>query len=161
MAHNVMEAKHLSNEYWDEAFTTTIYIMNRFLKKSVKNKVPQEAWIGMNHSVSHLKFFGCVAYAHVLDELRKKLEKKGHKCIFVAYPEDTKAQKLYDPIARKVIISRDVQLLENESWDGTVNINFNIVSNVDNDDMEEEVVQIPHVSQLVATLQTPMTLRHG
>ena len=63
----------------------------------------------MNHSVSHLKVFGCVAYAHVPDELRKKLDKKGHKCIFVGYFEDTQAYKLYDPITRKVrFISRDV-----------------------------------------------------
>ena len=48
-----------------------------------------------------------------------------------------------------MIISRDVQFVENESWDGTVDINAKIVSNVDNDDMEEEVVQIPHVIQPV------------
>ena len=35
------------------------------------------------------------------------------------------------------------------------------MSNVDNDDMEEEVVQIPHASQPVAALLTPMTPRHG
>ena len=60
-----------------------------------------------------------------------------------------------------MIISRDVQFVENESWDGTVDINVKIVSNVDNDDMEEEVVQTPHVSQPVATPSTPMTPRHG
>ena len=114
--------------------------MNRCQTKSVKNKVPQESWIGMNHSVSHLKVFGCVAYAHVPDELTKKLDKKGHKCIFVGYYEDTKSYNLYEPVSRKVIISCDVQLAENESWDGTVDINVKIVSNIDNDDMEEEVV---------------------
>ena len=68
---------------------------------------------------------------------------------------------MYDPITRKVIISRDVQFVENESWDGTVDINVKIVLNVDNDDMEEEVVQIPHVSQLVGAPSTPMAPRHG
>ena len=91
------------------------------------------------------------------DELRRKLDKKGQKCIFVSYSEDTKSYKLYDPIARKVIISRDVQFVENESWDGSVNINLKIVSNVDHDDMVEEVVQTPHVSQVVKTPLTPMT----
>ena len=103
-----------------------------------------------------LNFFGCVAYAHVPDELRRKLDKKGQKCIFFGYSEDTKAYKLYDPVTRKVIISRDVQFLENESWDGTVDINVKIVSNVDNDDMEEEVAQTPHVSQLVIAPSSPM-----
>ena len=105
-----METKHLPNEYWVEAVTTAVYIMNWCLTKSVMNKVPQEAWTCMNHSFSHLNLFGCVAYAHVLDELRKKLEKKGQKCIFVGYSEDTKEYKLHDLVARKVIISHDVQL---------------------------------------------------
>ena len=144
MAHNMLAAKHFPNEYWGEAVTTVVYIMNRCPTKSVKKKVPQESWIGMNHSVSHLKVFCCVAYAHIPDELRRKLDKKGQKCIFVGYSEDTKSYKLYDPVTKKVIINRDVQFVENESWDGTVDINVKIVSNVDNDDMEEEVVQIPH-----------------
>ena len=61
----MLAAKHFPNEYWGEAFITIVYIMNRCPTKSVKNKVPQEAWTGMNHSVSHLNFFGCVAYAHL------------------------------------------------------------------------------------------------
>ena len=69
--------KHFPNEYWAEAVATVVYIMNWFPTKSVKNKVPQEAWVGMNHNVSHLNFFGCVAYAHVPHELRKKLRHEG------------------------------------------------------------------------------------
>ena len=64
---------------------------------------------------------------------------------------------LYDLVTRKVIISRDVQFVENESWDGTVDINVKIVSNVDSDDMEEEVVQTPHVSQPVIAPSNPIT----
>ena len=80
----------------------------------MKNKAPQEAWTGMNHSVSHLKFFGCVTYAHVPNELRKKLDKKGQKCIFFGYSEDTKAYKMHHPVTRKLIIRHDVQFVENE-----------------------------------------------
>ena len=43
MACNMMEAKHLSNEYWVEAIVTAIYSMNRCPKKRMKNEVPQEA----------------------------------------------------------------------------------------------------------------------
>ena len=40
MARSVLANKHLSNEYWDKALATGVYIMNRCLTKSVKNKVP-------------------------------------------------------------------------------------------------------------------------
>ena len=76
---------------------------------------------------------------------------------FFGYFEDTKAYKLYDLVARKVIIGHDVQFVENESWDGTFDINVKIVSNVDNDDMTEEVAQTTQVRQPVATPSTPMT----
>ena len=72
----MLAAKHLPNKYWCEA-VAAVYIMNLCPTKSAKNKVPQEAWTGMNHSVSHFKVFGCVAYAHIPDELRRKLDKKG------------------------------------------------------------------------------------
>jgi hypothetical protein len=66
MARSMLAAKILSNDV-----ETAVYIMNKCLKKSVKNKVPQEAWTSMKHKVVHLKVFGCVAYAHVPDEMRK------------------------------------------------------------------------------------------
>jgi hypothetical protein len=86
----------------------------------VKNKIPQESWIGLKNNVVHLKVFGCVAYTHAPDEMRKKPDNKGQKSIFVGYCEKTKGYKLYDPIARRVIISRDVHFMENEAWDGII-----------------------------------------
>jgi hypothetical protein len=56
MARIMLVAKHLSNEYWDEVVATAVYILNICLTKSMKNRVPQEAWIGLKHSVVHLKF---------------------------------------------------------------------------------------------------------
>ena len=88
----------------------------------------------MKHNVAHLKVFGFVAYAHVLDELRKKLDKKGQKCIFVGYSEDTKAYKLYDPVTRKFIIIRDVKFMENESWDGSIEKKVKIIDAMEHDD---------------------------
>ena len=73
---NMLVAKQLSNEYWGDAISIVLNIMNRCPMKSVKNNVPQEAWIGMKHSVFDLKFFGCIAYARISDELRKSLDKK-------------------------------------------------------------------------------------
>jgi len=90
MVHSMLIAKNLSNEYWAEAVATAIYIMNKCLKKTAKNRVPQKAWTSMKHNVEHLNFFECVAYTHVPDELRKKLDNKGHKCIFFGCFEDTK-----------------------------------------------------------------------
>jgi hypothetical protein len=77
MACSMLTAKHFSNEYWAKAVAIAIYILNKCSAKSVKNKVPQESWTRSKHNVAHLNFFGCVAYTHVLDELRRKMDNKG------------------------------------------------------------------------------------
>jgi len=46
---------------------------------------PEEKFIGKKPDVSHLKVFGCIAYVHVPDEKRSKLDPKVKKCIFIGY----------------------------------------------------------------------------
>ena len=105
----------LSTEYWGEAIATTIYLINRCPTKSVCGKIPLEAWSRNRWTVEHLRVFGCVAYARLPKEQRKKLDEKGVKCIFTGYSSESKAYRLYDPINKKIIISRDVEFLENRS----------------------------------------------
>ena len=44
MERSMMKAKHIPNEYWAEALACVVYILNLPPTKSVKDKVPQEAW---------------------------------------------------------------------------------------------------------------------
>ena len=48
------------------------------------------------------------------------MDDKGVKCIFIGYSLESKAYRLYDPINKKIIISRDVEFFENQSWDSLV-----------------------------------------
>ncbi|KAF8369604.1 hypothetical protein HHK36_032373 [Tetracentron sinense] len=91
-------------------------LFDRCPTKSVKNKTPQEAWSGYKPSVSHLKIFGCIAYAQVPEAKRKKLDDRGEKCIFIGYSEESKAYKFYNPLTNKVVVSRDVIFSEEETW---------------------------------------------
>ena len=50
---------------------------------------------------------------------------------------------MYDPIARKVIISHDVEFLENEAWDGSIERIVKIIDVIGHDDIEDELVQTP------------------
>jgi hypothetical protein len=56
---------------------------------------------------------------------------------------------LYDPIARKVIINHDVQVVKNEAWDGSIKRKIIIVDAIGNDDRKDEVVQTPIISRCV------------
>ena len=46
--------------------------------------------------------------------------------------------RLYDPINKKIIISRDVDFLENQSWDGSVDESSSTSSNVPIIEEEED-----------------------
>ena len=76
----------------------------------------QEYWTGNKPNVGHLRVFGSIAYAHVPDQQRKKLDDKSKKLIFVGYDDKSKAYRLYNPKENKVEISRDVQFDEENSW---------------------------------------------
>ena len=78
---------------------------------------PKEAWSGRQPSVDHLKFFGCIAYAHIPDEKRKKLDDKAEKCVFVGVNETSKVSKLFNPLTKKIVTSRDVIFYEDNTWD--------------------------------------------
>jgi hypothetical protein len=54
-----------------------------------------------------MRVFGSIAYAHVPKELRKKLEPKSMKCIFLGYSSGSNAYHLWCTEERKIIISRD------------------------------------------------------
>ena len=47
---------------------------------------------------------------------RKKLDNHGEKYIFIGYSEESKAYKLYNPLTKKLVVSRDVVFNEAEAW---------------------------------------------
>ena len=137
-----MKEKGLPTEFWGEVVAIVVYLINRCPTKAVHDKIPLVAWSHGRWTVEHLRVFGCVAYAHVPKEQRQKLDDKGVKCIFTGYSSESKAYRLYDPINKKIIISRDVEFLENQSWDGSVDESSSTSSKVpitnNHQDFDEE-----------------------
>ena len=64
---------------------TIVYIMNRTPTMAIHDITSEQCFTGTKLDVSHFKVFGCIAYVHVPNELRTKLDPKVEKCIFVGY----------------------------------------------------------------------------
>ena len=79
MVRSMLKTKYFPNEYWVEVVHCAAYVLNRCPKNSVMNRVLEEEWSGIKQCVTHMRVFGCVAYAHIPDQLRKKLGSKGEK----------------------------------------------------------------------------------
>jgi hypothetical protein len=62
--------------------------------------------------IGHLRIFGCLVYIHVPLEKRTKLEHSGQKGIFVGCRETSKTYRIFIPMQRKIVVSRDVNFQE-------------------------------------------------
>ena len=102
----------MHDSFWVEAINIAVYILNQSYTKMLKGITPQEAYSGKKPLVMHFRMFGCFCYAHVPDSIRRKLDAKSRKCIFLGYSEESKAYQLYDPKAKKIVTSRDVVFAE-------------------------------------------------
>jgi hypothetical protein len=110
-------AQGLGLEFCGEVVNTAVYIKNQCPTKALDSKTPQEAWSGRKPDVSHLRVFGCKAFAHVPDEKRTKLESKS--CL-LGYYEGTKAYHLMCVETKRIIKSRDVVFIEGSKEIGGV-----------------------------------------
>jgi transposase InsO family protein len=116
MARSMLKSKKMPKELWAEAIDCAVYLSNRCPTRSVQGKTPQQAWSINKPTISHLRVFGSIAYMHVPDQERSKLDDKSEKYVFIGYDPSFKGYKLYNPSTKKVIVSRDVEFDEEGIW---------------------------------------------
>jgi transposase InsO family protein len=116
MACAMLNEKNLPNYFWAEAVATAVYIMNRTPTTAVHGMTPENKFTGKKLDVSHFRVFGCIAYMHVPEEKRSKLDPKADKCIFIGYSSKQKGYRCFNPSTRKLQVSRDVVFDEMVSW---------------------------------------------
>lgn len=98
----------LPKQFWAEAVNTAAYLINRGPSVPLEHRIPEEVWSRKEVELSHLKVFGCVAYVHISDQGRNKLDPKSKKCTLIGYGEDEFGYRIWDDENKKVIRSRDV-----------------------------------------------------
>lgn len=103
-----MYGKNIPLQFWGLAVQCAAYIHNR-TTHSARSITPYEYWYKKKPDVPHLKVFGCRAFVHVPDEKRRKLDPKATEGVMMGYLEKSlSCYKIWDPAAKKLVISRDV-----------------------------------------------------
>ncbi|KAJ8703697.1 hypothetical protein PYW08_016864 [Mythimna loreyi] len=102
----MLYARNVPLNLWAEAVNCAVYLLNRMSSSQTPNITPMELWSGVKPNLDHIRVFGCEGYVHVPDKLRKKLDSKSYKMMLVGY--DNSNYKMYDPITRRITISRNV-----------------------------------------------------
>jgi len=112
MARCLLFEKKVPKMFWAELVNTATYLLNRLPTRALDNKTPYEAMRGSKPSVQHLKVFGGVCYSQVPKEKRAKLDEKAEIGVFMGYSSVTKGYRIYQPLSKKLIVSRDVKFDE-------------------------------------------------
>ncbi|CAL5337215.1 unnamed protein product [Camellia sinensis] len=79
----MLKMAKLPKPFWGEAVRVACYLINRSPSVLLNFEIPEKVWSGREISYSHLRLFGCKAFAHVSKEHRQKLDDKATPCIFI------------------------------------------------------------------------------
>ena len=98
------------SQFWGEDAFTAVYTINRCPSPIVHNQTPYDLLFGSSSSYDLLRVFGCVYFVLLQDHERKKLHTRSHLCCFLGYGIGQKGYRCYDPIRKRLRVSRHVVL---------------------------------------------------
>ncbi|XP_055604574.1 uncharacterized protein LOC129752819 [Uranotaenia lowii] len=75
---------------------------------SLQFPTPEEAWSRKKSVLKNLRVFGCKAMYQTPKQLRQKYDPKSEEGIFVGYPMNSKGYRIYNPITKQIVVSRQV-----------------------------------------------------
>ena len=97
----------LPTSFWDEAFISAVYLINRLPSLTTNSKSPYELLFHHKPDYSHLKVFGCACYPNLRPYNTNKLEYKSQLCTFIGYAPNHKRCKCL-ALSGKICISTNV-----------------------------------------------------
>lgn len=95
-------------KFWDEAFTTAAYLINRTPTRVLSYETPLQRLFNLPPDYFLLRTFGCACWPNLRPYNTRKLAFRSKQCAFLGYSTMHKGFKCLDIAAGRVYISRDV-----------------------------------------------------
>lgn len=116
MARSFLKEMNLPAEMWGEAVRHSVYVLNRLPTRALSGQTPYEAWTERKPNIGHIRVFGCGAHMKIPSVHTKKLDDRSKKVVNLGKEPGTKAYRLYDPVSKRIHVSRDVVFEEAVAW---------------------------------------------
>ncbi|GFW82270.1 retrovirus-related Pol polyprotein from transposon TNT 1-94 [Trichonephila clavipes] len=160
----LLKSSEVPHKFWGEALLCFTYAWNRICHKD-SNKTPFEKYSGRKPSVLHLKPFGCLAYAGVSKQIRKKFDMRAKMGIMMGYAQRTKGYRIWLINENKLVETINVRFDENkrginfrQKVNSNLGYNLNLPDYYDDED-DSDRVKDSLTSRLVSktSTETPST----
>jgi len=116
MARSMLKSMKIPGKFWGEAVRHAVYLLNILPTRPMGEQTPFEAMNGRKPHLGHVKVFGCLAHAKQTTPQLKKLDDRSQRLVYFGVEEGSKAHRLYDPMQKRIVISRDTIFEEAVSW---------------------------------------------
>lgn len=94
--------------FWDEAFLTACYLINRMPTRLLNNVSPITRLLNISPYYTFLRTFGCACWPCLRKYNNCKLEFRSKMCVFIGYSSMHKGYKCLDKSTGRIYISQDV-----------------------------------------------------
>jgi len=112
-ARSMLKHARMPNKLWAKAVSTAVYIKNQLPSRALPNSMPFQRWTQKKPDISQLRTLGCLAFAWIHGDLRKKLDKQAYKWVLLGYSAETSTQyRVMDVNSGRLFIARDVKFDE-------------------------------------------------
>ena len=104
---SLLQPSRLPKEFWSDAISTAVHLINRTPSSPVGSKIPEELWTGKVVDVSYLRTFGSLVYTR-----KDRNARQGDQnYVLVGYAGGTKSYRLWCPRTQKILIRRRVNCM--------------------------------------------------
>ncbi|KAM0037798.1 putative RNA-directed DNA polymerase [Helianthus debilis subsp. tardiflorus] len=102
----------LPQRFWQFAFETAVYLINRLPSRVSSNKSPYEHVFKRKPDYSFLRVFGCQCFPYLHPYNRHKIEFRSTPCVFLGYSPVHHGYRCFDPSTERLYIARHVRFNE-------------------------------------------------
>lgn len=99
---------NLPKLFWEDAFFTTVFIINRLPTPILNQKSPYEMVYHKKPGYNFLHAFGCACWPYLRPYNRHKLDFLSKNCICIVYSIGHRGYKCLDVSTGKIFVSRHV-----------------------------------------------------